>query len=105
MILVSCALPGPGSSQLTKITRVWGSGYGRDVPDLVLLPWDDDLDGATEGLDVVVWTDDGPEPPQDVLDDVVLYVPAYLTGVPGVRSAVWVGSWVGLAMMLAPFLR
>ena len=35
----------------------------------------------------------------------VLYVPAYLTGVPGVRSAVWVGSWVGLAMMLAPFLR
>lgn len=50
------------------------------MPDLVLLPWDDDLDGATEGLDVVVWTDDGPEPPQDVLDDVVLYVPAYQGG-------------------------
>ncbi len=31
----------------------------------------------------------------------VLYVPAYLSGVPGLRSAVWVGSWVGLAMMTA----
>ncbi len=48
--------------------------------DIVLLPWDDDLDGATAGLDVAVWTDDGPEPPQAVLDDVVLYVPAYQGG-------------------------
>ncbi len=30
----------------------------------------------------------------------VLYVPAYLSGVPGLRSALWVASWVGLAMML-----
>lgn len=29
-----------------------------------------------------------------------LYVPAYLSGVPGVRSAVRVGSWGGLAMMM-----
>lgn len=46
----------------------------------MLLPWDDDLAGATDGLDVVVWTDDGPEPPQALLDDVVLYVPAYQGG-------------------------
>lgn len=46
----------------------------------MLLPWDDDLGGATLGLDVAVWTDDGPEPPQEVLDDVVLYVPAYQGG-------------------------
>ncbi|MFN8147448.1 MAG: 2-hydroxyacid dehydrogenase [Candidatus Nanopelagicales bacterium] len=50
------------------------------MTDIVLLPWDDDLGGATEGLDVAVWTDDGPEPPQQVLDDVVLYVPAYQGG-------------------------
>lgn len=29
-----------------------------------------------------------------------LYVPAYLAGVPGVRSLVWIGSWVGLAMLI-----
>ena len=26
----------------------------------------------------------------------ILYVPAYLAGVFGIRSAIWVGSWVGL---------
>lgn len=31
----------------------------------------------------------------------VVYVPAYMSGVAGVRSAVWVVSWVGLAMMIA----
>lgn len=31
----------------------------------------------------------------------VLYVPAYLSGVPGLRSASWVVSWIGLALMLA----
>ena len=31
----------------------------------------------------------------------VAYVPAYLSGVPGVRSTAWVVSWVGLAMMIA----
>jgi uncharacterized MAPEG superfamily protein len=30
----------------------------------------------------------------------VLYVPAYLSGVPGLRSALWVASWIGLATML-----
>jgi uncharacterized MAPEG superfamily protein len=34
-----------------------------------------------------------------------LYVPAYLSGVPGLRSAVWIGSWVGLGLMLAAFAR
>jgi uncharacterized MAPEG superfamily protein len=29
------------------------------------------------------------------------YVPAYLSGIPGVRSAVWTASWVGLGMMIA----
>ena len=29
-----------------------------------------------------------------------LYVPAYLAGVPGMRSLVWMGSRVGLAMMI-----
>ena len=49
----------------------------------MLLPWEDhlaSLDGAGDGLDVAVWTDDGPEPAQEVLDDVVLYVPAYQGG-------------------------
>jgi uncharacterized MAPEG superfamily protein len=32
-----------------------------------------------------------------------LYVPAYLSGVPGLRSAAWVGSWVGLGLILAAF--
>ncbi len=35
----------------------------------------------------------------------VLYVPAYLSGVPGLRSALWVASWVGLAMMLVALRR
>lgn len=30
----------------------------------------------------------------------VLYVPAYLSGVPGVRSAVWSSSWVGLGGLI-----
>jgi len=35
----------------------------------------------------------------------VLYVPAYLSGIFGLRSAVWVASWVGLGMMLVPLLN
>lgn len=31
----------------------------------------------------------------------VLYVPAYLSGVPGLRSAMWMASWLGLGAMLA----
>lgn len=31
----------------------------------------------------------------------VLYVPAYLSGVFGLRSAIWVASWIGLAGMIA----
>jgi phosphoglycerate dehydrogenase-like enzyme len=49
----------------------------------VLLPWPDHaelLDGATDGLDVAVWTDEGPAPSDDVLADVVFYVPPYLGG-------------------------
>jgi phosphoglycerate dehydrogenase-like enzyme len=49
----------------------------------VLLPWPDHaelLDGATDGLDVAVWTDDGPAPSDEVLADVVFYVPPYLGG-------------------------
>jgi uncharacterized MAPEG superfamily protein len=30
-----------------------------------------------------------------------VYVPAYLSGIPGLRSAVWMASWVGLGMMIA----
>ncbi|TAK30185.1 MAG: hypothetical protein EPO40_08725 [Myxococcaceae bacterium] len=30
----------------------------------------------------------------------VLYVPAYLSGVPGLRSLLWVASWIALASML-----
>jgi len=33
-----------------------------------------------------------------------LYVPAYLSGVVGVRTAIWAVSWVGLVMMLVPLL-
>lgn len=33
-----------------------------------------------------------------------VYVPAYLSGVPGLRSAIWMASWVGLAMMLVPIV-
>jgi uncharacterized MAPEG superfamily protein len=35
----------------------------------------------------------------------VLYVPAYLSGVPGLRSAVWIASWAGLGLLLAAFAR
>ena len=35
---------------------------------------------ATDGLDVAVWTDEGPGPSEDVLADVVFYVPPYLGG-------------------------
>jgi phosphoglycerate dehydrogenase-like enzyme len=51
--------------------------------DLVLLPWPDHataLAGATDGLEVAVWTDDGPPPADDVLDRVTFYVPAYQGG-------------------------
>lgn len=34
----------------------------------------------------------------------VLYVPAYASGVPGLRSALWVGSWVGLGMLVQAVL-
>lgn len=34
----------------------------------------------------------------------VLYVPVYLSGVPVLRTLIWVGSWVGLVMMLIPLL-
>ena len=53
------------------------------MPDLVLLPWADPataLGDATDGLDVAVWAEGGPEPSSSVLDDVVLYVPAYQGG-------------------------
>jgi uncharacterized MAPEG superfamily protein len=30
----------------------------------------------------------------------LVYVPAYLIGVPGLRSLIWGVSWIGLAMML-----
>jgi len=35
----------------------------------------------------------------------VIYVPLYLSGVMGLRSLVWVVSWVGLIMMLIPLLE
>ena len=53
------------------------------MPDLVLLPWADHaaaLGDATDGLDVAVWAEGETEPPASVLDDVVLYVPAYQGG-------------------------
>lgn len=31
----------------------------------------------------------------------MLYVPAYLAGIFGLRSAIWVLSWIGLAQMIA----
>ncbi|MBX2797473.1 MAG: MAPEG family protein [Myxococcales bacterium] len=34
----------------------------------------------------------------------VLYVPAYMVGILGVRSTVWFASWVGLGMMIAALL-
>jgi phosphoglycerate dehydrogenase-like enzyme len=60
-----------------------GEQYGQVVPDLVMLPWADHataLGGAADGLDVAVWAEDQPEPSASVLDDVVLYVPAYQGG-------------------------
>jgi phosphoglycerate dehydrogenase-like enzyme len=59
------------------------------VPDLVLLPWADhaaSLGGATDGLDVAVWAEGEPEPPVSVLDEVVLYVPAYQGGRPALEA-------------------
>jgi phosphoglycerate dehydrogenase-like enzyme len=53
------------------------------VSDRVLLPWPDHaeaLGGATDGLDVTVWTNDAPAPDDDVLADVVFFVPPYLGG-------------------------
>ena len=35
----------------------------------------------------------------------ILYVPAYLGGVFGIRSAIWVVSWVGLVMMVIALMR
>lgn len=34
----------------------------------------------------------------------IVYVPAYLSGIPGVRSMAWMVSWVGLIFMLLPLL-
>jgi uncharacterized MAPEG superfamily protein len=34
----------------------------------------------------------------------VLYVPAYLAGIVGVRTLIWIASVVGLVMMLIPIL-
>jgi uncharacterized MAPEG superfamily protein len=33
-----------------------------------------------------------------------LYVPAYLSGLPMIRSLIWMASWIGLGMMLAPLI-
>ena len=35
----------------------------------------------------------------------ILYVPAYLAGLFGVRSAIWIVSWVGLVMMIIALTR
>ena len=35
----------------------------------------------------------------------IFYVPAYLAGIFGVRSAIWVVSWVGLVMMIIALMR
>lgn len=35
----------------------------------------------------------------------LLYVPAYLSGIPGLRSVLWAASWWGLVMMLMPLHR
>jgi uncharacterized MAPEG superfamily protein len=34
----------------------------------------------------------------------LLYVPAYLSGIPVLRTLIWVGGWVGLVMLLIPIL-
>ncbi|MCA0331109.1 MAG: 2-hydroxyacid dehydrogenase [Actinobacteria bacterium] len=59
------------------------------MTDLVLLPWADyaeSLGGAADGLDVAVWELGAPEPPQEVLDDVVLYVPEYQGGAAALQA-------------------
>jgi uncharacterized MAPEG superfamily protein len=33
-----------------------------------------------------------------------IYVPAYLSGIPVIRSLIWMASWVGLVMMLAAII-
>lgn len=35
----------------------------------------------------------------------ILYVPAYLAGLFGIRSAIWIVSWVGLMMMIIALMR
>lgn len=35
----------------------------------------------------------------------ILYLPAYLAGIFGFRSAMWVVSWVGLTMMIIALMR
>lgn len=35
----------------------------------------------------------------------ILYVPAYLAGVFGIRSIIWIVSWVGLVMMIIALIR
>jgi|SRR5690349_6861396 len=34
----------------------------------------------------------------------LLYVPAYLSGIPVIRTLIWVAGWVGLVMLLIPLL-
>ncbi len=34
----------------------------------------------------------------------LVYVPAYLSGITGLRTLVWAVSWVGLALLVAPLL-
>lgn len=34
----------------------------------------------------------------------VAYVPSYLLGIPVLRSALWIGGWVGMALMVRPLL-
>ena len=34
----------------------------------------------------------------------LLYVPAYLSGVPVIRTLIWVAAWVGLVMMVLPLV-
>jgi len=35
----------------------------------------------------------------------LLYVPAYLSGVPVIRTLIWGAAWVGLIFMLIPLLQ
>jgi len=67
----------------------WRGSVARVSDGLVLLPWPDHavaLRGATDGLDVAVWELGAPEPPQDVLDHVVFYVPEYLGGAAALQA-------------------